>query len=144
MPQKTPPHRPRKRVAAPMTVQEAIENAEVILPGEAAPDDQQDPRWQAIIKIGNFIEDEPEPVWAFVERWGQQPDEDLRAALATCLLEHLLEYHFDLIFPRAERLAYANRRFAQIVELCGLFGQAKRPKNAARLKKLLTKLLTAS
>ena len=84
-----------------MTVHEAIENAEAILPGVAAPEGQEDPRWQAIIAVAGFIEDEPELVWTFVERWGQYPDEDLRAAIATCLLEHLLEAAFrDPLSPR--------------------------------------------
>lgn len=40
-----------------MTVQEAIAAADAILPGEAAPEGARDPRWQAIIVVGEFIED---------------------------------------------------------------------------------------
>ena len=120
-----------------MNVHEAIENAEAILPGEATPEGQEDPRWQAIIAVADFTEDEPEPLWAFVERWGQHPDEDLRQAIATCLLEHLLEHHFDLVFPRVERLARSNPCFAQAVGMCWLFGDAERPNNAARLGELV-------
>jgi hypothetical protein len=78
-----------------MNAQLAIQEAEAILPGTAAPAGESDPRWQAIIAIGDFAETDPEPIWAFVVRWGNHADEDLRTAVATCLLEHLLEYHFD-------------------------------------------------
>jgi hypothetical protein len=127
-----------------MNVHEAIENAEAILPGIAVPDGQEDPRWQVIIAIAAYIEDEPEPVWSFVERWGQYPDEDLCSAIATCLLEHLLESHFDLLFPRAERLALTNPWFAHAVGMCWRLGEAESPENAARMKELLTGLTSAS
>jgi len=71
-----------------MTVEETIAAAESVLPGEAPPEGEIDPRWQAIVAVGEFIEEEPEAVWSFIVRWGASPDEDLRAAIATCLLEH--------------------------------------------------------
>jgi hypothetical protein len=123
-----------------MNVHEAIENAEAILPGTAAADGQEDPRWKAIIAIADFIEDEPEPIWSFVERWGQHADEDLRSAIATCLLEHLLEVHFDLLFPKAEHLARSNPQFAHTLTMCWPFGEARRPENAMRMDKLVAEL----
>jgi hypothetical protein len=119
-----------------MNVSEAVQNADAVLPGEQATEGEKDTRWQSIIAIADFVEDEPEAVWAFVERWGVHPDEDLRAAIATCLLEHLLEYHFNLIFPRMERLAHLSPHFAFTVEMCSLFGESKLPENAARLRAL--------
>lgn len=85
-----------------MNVREAVEAAERVLPGTAAPDGVPDPRWQAIIEISEVIEGEPEPVWAFINRWARHADPDLRAAIATCFLEHLLEHHFAAFFPRVE------------------------------------------
>jgi hypothetical protein len=120
-----------------MTISQAIRRANSILPGRPAPDEQRDTRWQAIIRVGEFVETEPEAVWAFVERWGKHPSEDLRAAIATCLLEHLLEYHFDLLFPRVERLVRTSKRFAETLNWCAKFGQAKKARNAARLDRLL-------
>lgn len=125
-----------------MTVSDAIERAEATLPGSAAPEGAVDPRWQALITIGDFVEDEPDAVWSFVERWGAYPDDDLRAAIATCLTEHLLEHHFDLIFPRLKSLARSDPCFAQMVHLCALFGEAERPDNAARIRNLKTELST--
>jgi hypothetical protein len=126
-----------------MNVQEAIEIAETLLPGIAAPEGQEDPRWQAIIAVAGFIEDEPELVWLFVERWGKYPDEDLRAAIATCLLEHLLEAHFDLLFPRVEHLSRSNPCFALAVGMCWPFGELERSENVARMNKLMGELKDA-
>ena len=91
-----------------MDVREAIRNAERLLPGEPV-DEGQDPRWQAIITVGEYIETEPEALWSFIRRWGSHPQEDLRDAVAACLLEHLLEYHFALYFPQVEKCARADR-----------------------------------
>jgi hypothetical protein len=120
-----------------MNVSEAIARAEAILPGQQAAEGEKDPRWQAIIAVAGFVESDPEAVWSFVERWGKHPDTDLRAAIATCILEHLLEYHFDLIFPRMERLARSNPCFAEMVGGCWLFGQSELAENAARLQWLV-------
>jgi hypothetical protein len=120
-----------------MNVDEAIRNADAILPGEQAAAGEKDYRWKAIIAVGDFVETEPEAVWAFVERWGVHPDEDLRTAIATCTLEHLLEHHFDLIFPQMERLARSNPCFAEMVGMCSLFGESELPENAARLRRLV-------
>jgi hypothetical protein len=126
-----------------MNVNEAIASAEAILAGKEAAEGEQDPRWHAIIAVGEFIETDPEPVWSFVERWGVHPDDDLRSAITTCLLEHLLEFHFDLIFPRMERLARSNRCFAENVGGCWLFGESELPENAARLHRLVEELQDA-
>jgi uncharacterized DUF497 family protein len=76
-----------------MSVSESIRDAEAILPGIPAPEGDEDPRWQAIIAIAEYIETDPEEVWPFVARWGTSTQEDLRVAIATCLLEHMLGYH---------------------------------------------------
>jgi hypothetical protein len=120
-----------------MNVHEAIVSAEAILPGKEAAEGEEDPRWQAMIAVGDFVETDPEPVWSFVERWGVHPDEDLRMAISMCILEHLLEYHFDLIFPRMERLARSNPCFAETVGWCSSFGDSELPENAARLNGLM-------
>jgi hypothetical protein len=120
-----------------MTVQEAITAAELLLPGVPAPEGTEDPRWQAIIQIGVFAEREPVLIWPFVLKWGSHEDEDVRAAIATCLLEHLLEYHFDVIFASAESAARSNAFFRDTLKQCWKFGQAKEPDRAERFDCLL-------
>ena len=122
------------------SVQEALAAAEQLLPGHAAPKGAKDPRWQAIIQIGNFVAEEPEAIWPFVLKWGSHEDEDLRTAIATCLLEHLLEYHFDLLFPRVETAAGSNSRFANMTTQCWKLGQAEEPTRAARFDHLLSEI----
>jgi hypothetical protein len=119
-----------------MTVSDAVEAAERILPGEMAPDGELDPRWQAIINVGDFIEVAPEEVWAFIVRWGSHPDEDLRTAVATCLLEHLLDVDFDRFFPEVEKRAIADSLFADTFTRCWKFGNSKLPQNACRFDAL--------
>ena len=50
-----------------MSVQQAIIAAEKLLPGIPAPDDDEDPRWQAIIAVAEYCETNPEEVWAFTQ-----------------------------------------------------------------------------
>jgi hypothetical protein len=82
-----------------MSVVLAIGRAERVLPGKEAPEGELDPRWHAIIGIADHIEQHPLEVWRFTRKWGAHANPDLRTAVATCLLEHLLEHHFDRIFP---------------------------------------------
>src|SRR5437763_13581729 len=91
-------------------VSKVILAAEALLPGEPVTEGS-DPRWQAIIAVGEYIESEPEAVWEFICRWGGHPQRDLRDAIATCLLEHLLEHHFATYFPRVEQMALADPLF---------------------------------
>jgi hypothetical protein len=124
-----------------MTVQKAIKLADQILPGAAAPEGEKDPRWQRVIEIGTYIDSDPEPVWEFVTRWGSHQDEDLRSAIATCLLEHLLQHHFDLIFPRVQKLAKADRLFASTFTMCWKLGQAELAGNARKFDALRDQVL---
>jgi hypothetical protein len=121
-----------------MNVSETIAEAEAILPGQAAPEEAVDPRWQAIIKIATFIEPEPDAVWVFILRWGCNADEDLRTAVATVLLEHLLERHFADFFPKVARAVEENVLFEDTFARCSKFGQSNQEGNAElfdRLKK---------
>jgi hypothetical protein len=119
-----------------MSVWETIAEAEAILPGQAAPDGEDDPRWQAIIKIAEFIQEEPEAVWVFILRWGGHNDEDLRAAIATMLLEHLLEYHFADFFPRVTIAVQENALFGDTFRRCWKLGQSNEGGNAEHFERL--------
>src|SRR5262245_19792112 len=118
-------------------VREAIAAAERVLPGRVALDGAEDPRWQAMIAVADFVETEREVVWSFAQRWGTSPDDDLRSAVATVLLEHLLEHHFDIIIARVERAALSNEFFADTVSRCWKLGQAEEPARGARFDGLV-------
>jgi hypothetical protein len=131
--------KPSKRKAAvtKTAVQKAIDRAERILPGRPAPEGPLDPRWQVIIEVSEYIGSHPLEVWAFARRWGTHASADLRAAVATCLVEHLLERHFERIIPLVEEACDQSKRFADTVTMCWQFGRTKIPKNQKRFKRLL-------
>jgi hypothetical protein len=114
------------------TVQEAIAAAERLLPGEAGPEDDLDPRWQAIIAVQEFLETDPDDIWPFILKWGASDVEDVRMAISTCLLEHLLEHHFEKFFPKVQAMVQASVLFADMFESCRKFGQTEEPSNAIR------------
>jgi hypothetical protein len=122
-----------------MGVAEAVLEAETLLPGVPV-EEGSDPRWQAIIGVGAFIDAEPEAVWTFICRWGEHPQEDLRDAIATCLLEHLLEHHFAAYFPQVEQLALSKPLFGDTVLRCWPLGQSQEPGNAEQFRALVERL----
>ncbi len=71
---------------------------------------------------------------------GKHAQSDLRMAVATCLVEHLLEHHFELLFPRVRRAALESPRFAKTLGSCWCFGDAKVQKDSARIKRLQSQL----
>ncbi len=119
-----------------MSAWEAIAEVEATLPGEAAPDREVDPRWQGLIRIADFIQDQPDAVWEFILRWGSHQDKDLRTAVATTLLEHLLERHFEIFFPKVETAVHKNVLFADTFARCWKVGQSKQEGNARRFDDL--------
>jgi hypothetical protein len=127
-------------------IAEAIREAEALLPGVPT-DEGRDPRWQAIIAVSEYIwsgpQDAVEAVWEFTRRWGVHPQDDLRAAVATCLLEHLLEHHFAAYFPRVGRLALAEPLFGDTFKRCWQLGQALEPGNAERFVRLGERIAAA-
>ena len=86
-----------------------------------------DVRWQALIAVGEWLRTSPDDVWAVALEHGQSDDEDMRAGVATVLLEHLLEYHFATYFPLVrERIEAGARRLADTLRMCSPFGEAEK------------------
>lgn len=125
-------------------LRKAIEKANEILPGQRAPEGETDLRWQAVIAVSVFSKTHPEEVWDFTYRWGRSSDEDLRSAIATCILEHLLEDHFNLIFPRVEDAVKSSPEFADTFGRTWKFGQACEPANEMRIDSLMRECNPAS
>ena len=132
------------RFAEKMTISQAIRKAEQVLPGKEAPEGELDSRWQAIIAVSDHIENHPDKVWSFTRKWGAHANADLRCAVATCLLEHLLEHHFDRIFPLVSEACRRSERFGDTFCLCGEFGQTAAPRNLKRFRSLKTKVSAQS
>lgn len=79
-------------------------------------------RWQAVIECSNWLKDTPEWVWEVICEFGDSDDDDMRAAIWTCMLEHLLEDYFDEYFPRVKaHVGKASPNFADCVRMSGSF-----------------------
>lgn len=98
---------------------------------------REDTRWQAAIALGRIAESDPESVWTLVVSHGSRRQSDVRMAIATCVLEHLLEHHFDQFFPRVSAVAQSSRLFRDTFNSCYAMGQATLPRNARRWRRLL-------
>jgi hypothetical protein len=132
--------RPAGRNVVLKSVHIAIEAAEKILPGEVAPEGEEDPRWQAIMLIEDFVETEPEAILPFVLRWGRHEQEDLRTAIAVLLVEHLLEFHFQSLFHHIEKASLEDALFGDMFLRAWKLGQAKEPENSARFEALRSRI----
>ena len=123
-----------------MNIKKAIAKVERLLPGKLTSEGDCDPRWQGIITIAEFIHTHPVEVWRFIRRWGSSPNKDVRSAVATCLLEHLFEHHFDMVFPLVRKACTQSKRFVDTFLMCWEFGQTKLPKNRRRFRTLKKQL----
>lgn len=125
-------------------LKKAIQRADRLLPGRPTGAGKIDPRWQAIIRVGEFIESNPQSVSEFSIKWAKRARGfDLRAAIYCCLIEHLLEHHFDIVLPLFREAALKNARVADYFypfKPWFKFGQAELPKNIARQKRLAREL----
>jgi len=97
-------------------------------------------RWQAAIALGEFSKSAPDRIWPLVLKHGSRRHSDARMAIATCVLEHVLEYNFDAYFPRVADAARRSRWFRDTFSSCGRMGQSKLPRNARRWKRLESEL----
>jgi len=61
---------------------------------------RQRKRWEN--RWENYAEANPEMIWPLVVKHGSSDNAEVRAAIATCVLEHILEYHFEHYFPMVE------------------------------------------
>ena len=90
-----------------------------------------------IMAVLQYLPEQTEEVWVFIRQWGSHEEDDLRAAIATCLLEHLLDAHFDLIFPRLETAAIDDFRFADTISSCWILIAKEHPDRLARFNRVL-------
>jgi len=89
-------------------------------------DEDNDCRWQAAILVGESIESNAEGVWEVICEFAESRDEDMRDAIATVLLEHLLEHHFDAFFGSLKlKIEAGSPMFADTLGRCWAFGEAE-------------------
>ena len=98
-------------------------------------DTDNDCRWQSLIVIGEYIHTRPLDVWPLIAKHGNSDDEDMRTAIATVLLEHLLENHFERFYSRVKREAIRSPMFADTLSRCWPTWQSNR--DGRKLKNVL-------
>jgi len=94
-------------------------------------------RWQAAIALGEIAVSDPDSVWPLVVRHGSRRHKDVRTAIGVCVLEEILEAHFDSFFPRVSATVRGDHLFRDTFSYCYKTGQAKLPRNAKRWRNLL-------
>lgn len=102
------------------------------------PDRSPEVRWGGFQLLRTFVEASPEELWPLAVYWGSVKDRSIRAGVACFVLEHLLEYHFSLFFPRVLALIDGgNAEFAYTTACCLRLGQAEKPDNAKAFNRLV-------
>ncbi|MCG7980659.1 MAG: hypothetical protein AB2565_00200 [Candidatus Thiodiazotropha endolucinida] len=97
-----------------------------------------DVRWSAAATLTDYAMYLPDHVWPIILKHGSSSDEDLRTAVATCLLEHLLEYHFEAYFSKLEKVILdSNNNLKDTLSLCWKLGKSELPENSARWEPLI-------
>jgi hypothetical protein len=98
-------------------------------------------RWQAAIKLGELSESRPAIIWPLVVKYGSHRNSDVRMAIATCVLEHILEYHFTPYFRKVKKIVSSgNQKFADTVKSCWKFGESELPANSRKLDRLIEQI----
>ncbi len=99
----------------------------------------EDTRWHAACALSEYCESDgdAELIWPLVVKWGSHENEDVRAAIGVCVLEHILQYHFNKYMGKcALIIKTGNLKFGDTFSICGKFGKSERPENSARMDRL--------
>lgn len=97
--------------------------------------------WRAAEALGEYAKTDPDAIWPLVVKHASGANPEVRSAIATCVLEHVLEHHFDRYFPLVEAIVRSgNRCFAEAFKTCWKFGHAEEPDRAKRWDELLTQI----
>lgn len=92
----------------------------------------EDKKWQAAVEAGDLVFNQPCQAWMIARAFGSSDDQDTRTAIATCVLEHLLEHHFKTYFPFLEsEIRAGNARLGDTFRSCWKCGESEYPENAA-------------
>lgn len=112
------------RLSALLTMRKQIEEGNspddyFVLARRVISDSENNCRWQSLIVVSESIETKPDLIWEVISEFGDSEDDDMRTAIATILLEHLLDYDFDKYFPKIrEEILKARYRFIDTLDMC--------------------------
>lgn len=95
-------------------------------------------RWQSLIIIGEYINNYSDEIYNIIIKYGSSEDEDMRAAIATVLLEHLLEKDFKKYFSLYKNISKNNLLLLDTLSICWVNGTDSREQR--EIKKYLNNI----
>ena len=96
-------------------------------------------RWAAAEAATEYVYAEPDKIWPLAIRFGWSDELDLRQAIASCVLEHVLEHHFETFFPRLEaEIRSGNANLRHTLKLSWKLGRSEIAANSAQWDTLLS------
>jgi hypothetical protein len=131
----------KKRLFALLLIRKQIEEGDspcdyFDLAHKTVNDSDNNCRWQSLIIISELIEIQPDLVWSVILEYGDSDDDDMRTAIATVLLEHLLDFNFDKYFTKLrEEILKGRNQFIDTLEMCWL--EEKRGTNFEKVRSFL-------
>lgn len=89
-------------------------------------DRRKEVRWYASARIlFDYVQEHPAKIWPVTVRLGASRSPDLRSAVAVCLLEQLLEYHYDEYFLKIrDKIEAGDRKMLEMLAISYHVGQA--------------------
>jgi len=95
--------------------------------------------WLAATVLSYFVEKYPAQLLRIIRSVAQDSSDDQRTALAKCILEHLMENHFDDVINMVSQETDAELRYAlvDILARCWPFGEAEKKSNWERVESLV-------
>jgi hypothetical protein len=93
--------------------------------------------WQIAADSWDDATERPANAWPHIIDVLAVADDDSIAAIATCILEHVLEHDFTYFDRVEQEIAAGNAAVLRAFFLCSKFGQSKLPENERRWDKLV-------
>jgi hypothetical protein len=75
-------------------------------------------RWQSLIITGEFLDKYPDDIFKIIVKYGSSKDEDMRTAISSILLEHLLEKDFKKYFNLFKEYSKNNSFLLDTLSKC--------------------------
>jgi hypothetical protein len=95
--------------------------------------------WQEAIRLAEYLDREPDRVFAIaMKALSIAREADTLDALATCIIEHILERNFSYFDHIEKEINRGNGRMIYALAMCRKFGESRNDVNAQRWEDLLS------
>ena len=96
--------------------------------------------WQIAADSWDDATERPDDAWPHMIEALAVADDDSIGAIATCILEHILEHDFSYFDRVEQEIATGNIKMRRAFLLCSRFGHSKLPESEQRWNKLVASL----